>query len=77
MTDDRWVPWPTDADVAERLGITEEKVKTYRLETTKTGNIWRVAIAVDILSPLRERKEGERLPANLILEIPAGADDPV
>jgi len=61
---------PTNAKVAELLNIPEAQVETYRLDTVRAGDIWRVSLAKQILSPLRLQGSSEHLPANLILEIP-------
>ncbi len=72
MSDDRWVPWPapTNKELAELLGITEEEVGTYRLDTRREGDVWRISLAMEILSEKRARHSGERIPASLILEVP-------
>jgi len=70
MVDNGLVSPPTNAEVAELLNIPEAQVETYRLDTIRAGDIWRVSLARQILSPLRPRGSSESLPANLILEIP-------
>lgn len=70
MVDNGLVSPPTNAEVAELLNIPEAQVETYRLDTIRAGDIWRVSLARQILSPLRPRASSESLPANLILEIP-------
>ena len=74
MSDDRWVPWPqgepTNEQVAELLGITTEEVGTYRLETVRDGNVWRVYLAWEILSSIRVKGSSETIPASLVLELP-------
>lgn len=70
MSNDRRMQEPTNADVAELLKIPEAQVATYRLDTVNAGGVWRVSLAGQILSPLRVQAPGEKIPANLILEIP-------
>lgn len=70
MVDNGLVSSPTNAEVAELLNIPEAQVETYRLDTIRAGDVWRVSLARQILSPLRLRGSSEHLPANLILEIP-------
>lgn len=75
MSDYRRVPWPqgapTNEQVAELLGITVGEVNTYRLEAAREGNLWRVYLAREILSSQRVPSPAERIPVNLILEVPA------
>lgn len=70
MLQDRQLKQPTNAEVAELLNIPEDQVNTYRLDTANADGIWRISLAIEILSPLRARSPGEKLPANLVLEIP-------
>lgn len=70
MADNGLASPPTNAEVAELLNISEAQVETYRLDTVRAGGIWRISLAMQILSPLRSRGSSENLPANLILEVP-------
>ena len=70
MVDNGLMSPPTNAEVAKLLNIPEAQVETYRLDTIRAGDVWRVSLAGQILSPLRLRGSNEHLPANLILEMP-------
>lgn len=70
MVDNGLVSQPTNAEVAELLNIPEAQIETYRLDTVRAGGVWRISLAMQILSPLRSQGSSETLPAGLILEIP-------
>lgn len=66
MGDDRWVPWPapTNRELAERLGVTEGEIGSYRLDSVFERGAWRISFAIESPTALREK-----LPADLILVV--------
>ncbi|WP_070885368.1 hypothetical protein M1D96_15015 [Pseudomonas sp. D1-3] len=56
---------PTNRQLADYLGLSEEEVGSYRLDSIREGSHWRVAFAIETPASLRRK-----LPACLMVVVP-------
>ncbi|KAB0550688.1 hypothetical protein F7R01_05595 [Pseudomonas argentinensis] len=56
---------PTNRQLADYLGLSEDEVGSYRLDSIQEGSHWRVAFTVEMPKSLRSK-----LPACLMVVVP-------
>ncbi|AEF21575.1 MULTISPECIES: hypothetical protein [Pseudomonadaceae] len=59
---------PTNRQLADYLGLSEEEVGSYRLDSIREGSHWRVAFAIETPERLRSK-----LPACLMVVVPGSS----
>ncbi len=59
---------PTNRQLADYLGLSEEDVGSYRLDSIREGSHWRIAFAVETPKRLRGK-----LPACLMVVVPGSS----